>query len=172
MCQNRAFPCRKVLKLGRASLGNVLPVGVCPREQVFKYPPLFVAMTPCQMQEVRLRWKSEAQTNSLGLLRINAAGCQIKAFTVHLITPDRVSYWGSYFKYRKSCACAFSSLGACATAGRCPLCALGSLGLVPLPGAAAGCCDMSLAAICPVPAGLLGHRNPVLATRIWDLCLC
>ena len=28
-----------------------------------------------------------------------------------------VSYWGSYFKYRKSCVCAFSSLGAGAAAG-------------------------------------------------------
>ena len=58
-------------------------------------------------------------------------------------SPDSVSFWGSYFKYRKSCMCAFSScacaylsLGARATAGRC-CCALGSLGagaLVPLQG--------------------------------------
>ena len=47
-------------------------------------------------------------------------------------SPDRVSYWGSYFKYRKRCMCALGSLGAGAAAGcgcRVPLlCALGSLG--------------------------------------------
>ena len=54
----------------------------------------------------------------------------------YVVSPDSVSYWGSYFKYRKSCVCAFSSLAAgCRWCVRCwcrcrvpLLCALVSLG--------------------------------------------
>ena len=38
-----------------------------------------------------------------------------------LLPPDSMSYWGSYFNYRKSCRCAFLNLAAGAAAGVCVL---------------------------------------------------
>ena len=58
------------------------------------------------------------------------------------ISSDSVSKWGSYFKYRKSCMCAFSSLDGGAAVG-CQCCSGAAAGcawvLVPLQGAAAVC---------------------------------
>ena len=52
-----------------------------------------------------------------------------------LLFPDSVSYWGSYFKYRKSCMCIFEP-----DAGGCRCCVrLGAWVLVPLQGVAAVC---------------------------------
>ena len=62
---------------------------------------------------------------------------------MHCFSTDSVSYWGSYFKYRKSCVRAFASFCAIAAAGsRCcvrlgacvqgaaGVCVLGSAGAV------------------------------------------
>ena len=62
------------------------------------------------------------------------------------VSPDSVSYWGSYFKYSKRCMCALSSLGAAGC--RCCVCVCGSLGA----GAAAVCdCCVRVGAWALVP---------------------
>ena len=92
----------------------------------------------------------------------------------HLVSfpPESVSYWGSYFKYRKSCTCAFWSLGAGAAVG-CRCCAR----LVVVPLCATAVCAWELGRGCCCCAWVrLGRRCCAWELR-WPLlcalgCLC
>ena len=90
--------------------------------------------------------------------------------------PDSVNYWGSCLKYRKSCVCALSSLGAGAAAGRRCCVRLGAwvpAGRVPLQGAAPGCLPLLCAAAVRWGAWVLALlANWVLVTRCRVPLLC
>ena len=115
--------------------GSRLPAVACFRSTLLGPPVPRTHFRRCHSL-IASRWCRSTATNA--------------DYLCDIFSPDSVSYWGSYFKYRKRCMCAFSSLGAvygavavCAwELGRwcrcCVLllCARGSLGA----GAAAVCC--------------------------------
>ena len=79
----------------------------------------------------------------------------VKSFHEILITvPDSVSYWGSYFRYRKSCVCVH--LRAC-------VCALGSAGAV----AGCRCCAAPLGAWAGAAAVCAWGPQGAAAVRAW-----
>ena len=145
--------------------GSRLPAVACFRSTLLGPPVPRTHFRRCHSL-IASRWCRSTATNA--------------DYLCDIFSPDSVSYWGSYFKYRKRCMCAFSSLGAvygavavCAwELGRwcrcCVLllCARGSLGA----GAAAvcRCCVLLLCARGSLGAG-------AAAVRAWELgrwCRC